>query len=138
METPSTSNNKMALISMICGLAAWLAQIIYIVLNLVVGLLTMGIGSLCLLPIWFLVLIGWVVAVITGHMGIKQIKESGGVEGGRGMAVAGLFLGYLGLGLMLFGCLAIIILSIAGVGIPFIGELLQELGWIEAYNYAWL
>jgi peptidyl-prolyl cis-trans isomerase B (cyclophilin B) len=42
-------------------------------------------------------------AVITGHIALGQIKRTG--EGGRGLAIAGLILGYLGL---LVGLLAII------------------------------
>ncbi|OYX48580.1 MAG: hypothetical protein B7Y93_09725 [Micrococcales bacterium 32-70-13] len=34
-------------------------------------------------------------AVITGHIALNQIKQTG--EGGRGLAIAGLVLGYLGL-----------------------------------------
>lgn len=41
-------------------------------------------------------------AVICGHIALNQIKQTG--EGGRGLAIAGLVLGYLGLvvGLILF------------------------------------
>lgn len=35
--------------------------------------------------------------IIFGHIGLSQIKRTG--EGGRGLAVAGLVLGYLGLAL---------------------------------------
>ncbi len=37
----------------------------------------------------------FLVAIITGHMALSQIKRSGGTIGGRGMAIAGLILGYI-------------------------------------------
>src|SRR4051812_23378936 len=37
-----------------------------------------------------------VVAVITGHIALSQIKRTG--EGGRGFALAGLIIGYVGIG----------------------------------------
>jgi uncharacterized protein DUF4190/uncharacterized protein DUF1707 len=42
---------------------------------------------------WF----GSVVAVVLGHVALKQINASGGRQSGRGMAIAGLVLGYLGI-----------------------------------------
>jgi hypothetical protein len=39
--------------------------------------------------------IGSVVAIVCGHVALNQIQRSG--EAGRGMAIAGLVLGYLGL-----------------------------------------
>jgi hypothetical protein len=58
------------------------------VASLVLGLLTLcGLGSL--------------LAVIFGHVSLSQIRNSGGSQSGRGMAVAGLTLGYIVLGFML-------------------------------------
>jgi len=42
----------------------------------------------------FLPLVGAVIAVVTGHIALGQIRESGGQFAGRGMAKAGLILGY--------------------------------------------
>jgi hypothetical protein len=39
--------------------------------------------------------------VIFGHIALGQIKESGGRESGRGFAIAGLALGYMGLAWLL-------------------------------------
>lgn len=44
-------------------------------------------------------LIGAVVGVITGHIALKQLRTSG--EGGRGMALAGTIVGWVGVGLCL-------------------------------------
>lgn len=54
--------------------------------------------------IWW---IGSVLAVIFGHVALSQISEHGG--GGRGMAIAGVVLGWVGVGV-----LAIVLLSAVG------------------------
>jgi Domain of unknown function (DUF4190)/Domain of unknown function (DUF1707) len=41
---------------------------------------------------WF----GSLLAIVFGHIALDQIKESGGQQSGRGIAIAGLALGYLG------------------------------------------
>ena len=40
--------------------------------------------------------IGSILAVIFGHVALSQIKKSQGTQQGRGFAIAGLVLGYLG------------------------------------------
>ena len=47
-----------------------------------------------LLWMWWL---GSVLAVVFGHVALRQINASGGRQGGRGLAVGGLILGYLGI-----------------------------------------
>ncbi len=47
--------------------------------------------------------IGSVAGVITGHMSLGQIKRTG--EGGRGLALAGTIVGYVGLALAFLGIL---------------------------------
>lgn len=39
--------------------------------------------------------IATLIAIITGHMALGRIKRSGGAIGGRGMAIAGLIMGYM-------------------------------------------
>jgi uncharacterized membrane protein len=46
---------------------------------------------------WF----GSIVAVILGHVALRQIKQSGGRETGNGLAIAGLVLGYMGVATLL-------------------------------------
>jgi hypothetical protein len=77
--------------------------------------LIMGIVSWVLLPV-----VGGIIAVITGHMAKKEIRESNGLLGGDGMATAGLVLGYSNLALGVCGCLAVILfpallISLAGI-----------------------
>jgi hypothetical protein len=51
-----------------------------------------------------------IVAVITGHMAKREIRESGGQLGGDGLATAGLILGYTMLAVSLVGiCIALFI-----------------------------
>ncbi len=63
----------------------------------IVSLIT-GILGWTLLPF-----ISSIVAVITGHMAKKEIRESGGNMSGDGMATAGLILGYTMIGLAILG-----------------------------------
>lgn len=67
---PTTSQNNAAIASLIFGILTYV----------------------------FLPVIGAIVAVVTGHMALKAIRDSGGVLGGRILAVIGLILGYLQLG----------------------------------------
>lgn len=56
--------------------------------------------------------LGSIVAIITGHLAKKEIRESGGRLDGDGMALAGLILGYTMLGLALLGLLVLITLLV--------------------------
>jgi hypothetical protein len=53
--------------------------------------------------------LGSIVAVVTGHMAKEQIESSGGAQSGQGLAIAGLVLGWLGIGpiLLIVGCAAL-------------------------------
>lgn len=59
-------------------------------------------------------------AIICGHIALGQIKNANGAQGGRGLAVAGLVLGYV-----LTGFLALYILLTIGLGlaVPFLNNL---------------
>ncbi len=50
--------------------------------------------------------IGSIVGIITGHMSLSQLKTSN--EGGRGLALAGVIVGYVGLALSILGVIAFI------------------------------
>lgn len=52
------------------------------------------------------------VAVITGHIALNQIKKTG--EQGRGLAIAGLIIGYIGLVVGLIWVIVIIAIAAAG------------------------
>ena len=69
-------NNTMAVVSLVTGLGSFIAHLIPFV-----GGLTLA-----------------VVAIVTGHIALGQIKRTG--EPGRGFAIWGLVIGYVHLGLL--------------------------------------
>ncbi|WP_374947950.1 DUF4190 domain-containing protein [Agreia sp.] len=54
------------------------------------------------------------VAVITGHMALGQIKRTG--EKGRGLAIAGLVIGYIGIVGSIISIIALVVMSVLGIG----------------------
>jgi hypothetical protein len=69
----------------------------------------LAIASLVLGIVWVFGL-GSILAVIFGFVGRKQIRQSGGRQGGGGMATAGIVLGFVGIaGLLLWIVLAIVV-----------------------------
>lgn len=85
---PTPANNTLAVVSLVCGILA-----------LCTGLTAIP-------------------AVICGHMALGQIKRSGGVMRGHGMAVAGLVLGYLEISLIAIYIIFAIVSSATGTGVP--------------------
>ena len=86
--------------------------------------LVSGIVSWFLLPI-----LGAIIAVITGHMAKREIRDSQGRLTGDGMATAGLVLGYLQLVLSICGLCVAVIFILLGLSLspilclPFVNEL---------------
>jgi len=71
----------------------------------------MAIASLVLGILW-LWWLGSILALIFGYVGKSQIDRSGGQQSGRGMAIAGIVLGWIGVGiLLLFVVLAVAVQS---------------------------
>lgn len=70
----------------------------------------LAIASLVLGIVW-LYGVGSILALVFGYQAKKQIDMSGGRETGRGMAIAGIVLGWVGLGLL---ALVIIGLAVSG------------------------
>ncbi len=92
---PMTPNSTLAMVSMISGIVSWI--------------IAPFLGSL--------------VAIITGHMAKREIRESMGRLGGDGMATAGLVLGYLQL-IPSVLCICIVLIMLAmGVSIPVLDSL---------------
>lgn len=86
MNLPVRQTNTMAVISLIAGILGWSA-----------------------LPA-----LGSIVAIITGHMARGEIRRSPEAQEGDGMALAGLIMGYLMVGLCLLGIL-LFVLFIGGL-----------------------
>jgi len=83
-----------------------------------------GIVGLFVLP-----MIGSIVAVVTGHMAKREIRDSGGQVSGDGLATAGLILGYIGVGLTVLGICALVIWLIFLAG--FLGIALQQSSYLS-------
>lgn len=114
-------NNPMAMGSFISALAAW-----------VIG----GLGSCAIMfffpPLalctWVIFFGGNVVAVIFGHMGRSQIKASGGLQGGQGLATTGLALGWIGVAInLLMICLFVALVVAAVTFAPDLAQALEGL-----------
>jgi len=73
---PSAPSSSYAVISLICGILAWLG--------------VFGVGGL--------------MAVIFGHLAKNEIRRCNGAVGGGGAATAGLVLGYTNIAISLAGC----------------------------------
>lgn len=63
--------------------------------------------------VWILPFVGSLAGVIMGHISLRQISQT--AEGGRGMALAGLIVGYVGLAFFVIG--AIIFFSFVAYGV---------------------
>ena len=66
-----------------------------------------------ILGLTFVPMIGSIVAVITGPMAKKEIRESRGAVGGEGLATAGGILGWIGIGLTVLGLCILCIFAVA-------------------------
>lgn len=93
---PPTQSSTLATISLIAGILTWF-----------------------LLPI-----LGALIAIITGHLAKREIRESAGRLTGDGLATAGLVLGYLQLLLIVVPVCVIVILALLG---PAIGDVFSNI-----------
>lgn len=96
MNMPVRQTNSLAVVSLVSGILGWT----------------------------FLPFLGSVVAIICGHMARSEIRRNPQTQEGDGMAVAGLVLGYLVIGLSVLAILVVIlffgglaaIIAFAGMG----------------------
>ena len=63
----------------------------------------LAIASMVLGILW-IYWIGSILALVFGYVANNQIKRSGGQQGGRGMAIAGIVLGWVGIGILALPC----------------------------------
>ncbi|HEU5088439.1 MAG TPA: DUF4190 domain-containing protein, partial [Roseiflexaceae bacterium] len=67
----------------------------------------------------FLPFIGAIVAIVAGHMARREMNRTEGQVSGKGLATAGLVLGYLEIGLAVLGCIVFVIfVTVLGVSYP--------------------
>ncbi len=78
---PSPATNTLAVVSLIAGIVSW------VLMPFVAGL----------------------VAIVCGHMARGEIKRSGGTQEGDGLAIAGLVLGWINVGLCVLTVAAIVL-----------------------------
>lgn len=121
-STPMTpKTNTMATTSVITAIIGWLLTVI----TICIGPIT---GGVCAVPLSCITPIGWLAAVITGHMAKNQIKVTG--EAGDGQATAGLVMGYIGLGLTVLSiCILLILIVLTATGLftlPILEEIMQQ------------
>jgi hypothetical protein len=75
----------------------------------------MAVASLVLGIIW-LFWVGSILAVVFGYVGKGQIDRSGGTQSGRGLAIAGITLGWVGVGFLVLTIVLAIIGTITDSG----------------------
>lgn len=125
------TTNSMAIYSMIISILSWCLNIFILIIGSFLSVLTLGISAICFLPLSCMVPLGWLFSIFLGHLALIKIKITN--QEGRGMAIAGLVLGYLGIGLILVGVIFLLVLVIFGGGfaylltIPFISNYYQYL-----------
>ena len=66
----------------------------------------LAIASMVLGILW-VYWVGSILALIFGYVAKGQIDAAGGTQGGRGMAIAGIVLGWVGIGVLLLGIVAL-------------------------------
>jgi hypothetical protein len=66
----------------------------------------LAIASLVLGIVW-IYWIGSILALIFGYVAKGQIDRAGGTQGGRGLAIAGIVLGWVGIGVLCIGIIAV-------------------------------
>jgi hypothetical protein len=81
--------------------------------GLAIASLICSIASFVVLPF-----VGGVLGVVLGHVALSQINQSEGREQGRGMAIAGLIIGYANLALSLIVIALVIVAIIAAANGP--------------------
>lgn len=70
----------------------------------------LAIASLVLGIVW-IYWVGSILALVFGYMGKNQIDRSGGREGGRGLAIAGIVLGWVGVATLVVTIIAFAVAS---------------------------
>jgi hypothetical protein len=68
----------------------------------------LAVASLVLGIVWVMWITS-VLALIFGYVALGQIRDSGGTQGGRGLAIAGIVLGWVGVGFLLLFIVAAVL-----------------------------
>ncbi len=73
----------------------------YAIASLVCGIAAMGVGS--------------ILALVFGYVAKRQIDESNGMQGGRGLAIAGIVLGWVGVGFVVLMAVVLVVALVVTV-----------------------
>ena len=79
----------------------------------------------------FFPIIGGLVGIITGHMARREIKDSLGAQGGDGLAIAGLIIGYLNLLISCGGVLIFLLFFGSLIGLSGCAILSESVGLLS-------
>ena len=120
---------KLATASLIMALLGWFFYILQVCFDLTIGLflfaVTGGMSAICSSVLDFLPFALWLVGILTGHMALVHIRQTGAP--GRSRAVWGLVLGYIGLAFTILLIAIFIVLVATGVGVGFLNKIVPSL-----------
>jgi len=126
MTSPSV--NKLATTSLTLGLLGWAAFLLQgcfdVTLGVILALATAGAGAVCSTILDVLPFALWLTAVVSGHVALGRIRQTG--EAGRGRAVAGLVMSYIGLFFVVILLLLAVVLIAAGIKTGWPGRIIPS------------
>jgi hypothetical protein len=122
--------NRLATTSLVLGLAGWFIYLLQWCFDLTIGLVlsvtTAGASAVCANILDFLPFALWLGGIISGHMALGQIRQD--ATRGRGRAIWGLVMGYLGVFFTLLLVAGVIALFASGAGRDILEKILP---WIR-------
>ncbi len=123
---PPRPVNKLATTSLTLGLTGWLMYALQGCFDLSLGLLlaglTAGSSAICSTVLDVLPFLMWLAGIVSGHAALVRIRHNG--EAGRGRAMVGLALSYLGILFILLLIALLAILLVVGVKSGWLDRLL--------------
>ena len=124
--SPVTS--KLARTSLTLGILGWILYFLQWCFDLTLGLLlafaTGGSSAVCSMVLDFLPFVLWLIGILTGHVALGQIKQTGIT--GRRQAVWGLALGYSGMLFTILLIAMVVALVTMGVGVGVLDKVLPS------------
>ena len=125
-SSPFTS--KLARTSLTLGILGWILYFLQWCFDLTLGLLlafaTAGSSAICSTVLDFLPFVLWLIGILTGHVALGQIKQTGLT--GRRQAAWGLVLSYTGMFFTILLIAIIVALVTLGVGVGILDKLLPS------------
>jgi hypothetical protein len=123
------ASNKLANTCLTMGILGWAIYLLQWCFDLTIGLLfaavTAGSSAICATALDVLPIVLWITGIVSGHVALGQIKQTG--AHGRARAVWGLLLNYSGLLFSLLLIIAIVALVAAGLGGGWLDKVLPQI-----------